>query len=280
MRDFFRERASCSRLGVAFVILCVALTVIPAPAAHARTASPGYGFSGFLGATGFRTLQPVIPMSFRLTNSHPQGLLAIYGRPYVSQVPCDGPPDGILLPLSAKAAVGTMQYLAPDNLYRFDWHTDSSWVNTCRTWSVRLSDGSIQSAWFFFKGNVRPINDTIESALPLTASPTTIWTRGATRQANEPKDGPSGTVWFTFSPSTGERFRIRQEGTTYHDFDCGDDLTDCTPSAKVRVFTGEPGSLSPVRPNGFVGASDSPGWPTWVFSGRPGVKYYVRFSTP
>ena len=280
MRNFFKGRALYSRLGVGLVSLCVALTVVPATAAHARAATPGYGFSGFLGATGFRTLQPVIPMSFRLTNSHPQGLLAIYGRPYVTKVPCDSPPDAILLPISAKAAVGTMQYWAPGSLYRFDWHTDSSWVNTCRTWSVRLSDGSIQSAWFFFKGNVGPINDTMESALPLTTTPTIVWTRGATRQANEPKDGPSGTVWFTFSPSTDERYRVRQEGTTYHDFDCDDDGVDCTPAAKIRVFTGEPGSLAPVRPNGYAAASDSQEWSTWGFSGRSGVKYYVRFSTP
>jgi hypothetical protein len=258
----------------------MALGVIPATAAPARAAPAGYGFSGFLGATGFRTLQPVIPMSFRLTNSHPQGLLAVYGRPYVTEVPCDTPPDTILLPLSYQAAAGTMQYLAPSSLYRFDWHTDSSWVNTCRTWNVRLSDGSVQTAWFFFKGNARPINDTMESALRLTGTPTTVWTRGATRQANEPKDGPSGTVWFTFSPSRDGKYRIRQEGTTYHDIDCGDNLIDCTPYAKMRVFTGTPGSLSPVRPNGWVGVSDSQEWPAWVFSGRRGVKYYVRYSTP
>jgi hypothetical protein len=124
-----------------------ALTVKGAPS--------GFAFTGFFAPVDNAPVLNVVkagsavPMKFSLGGNQGLNVLAA-GFPVSQPTVCDpgAPLDAITQ--TATAGSSSLSYDAATGQYTYVWKTDKSWANTCRQFTLRLSDGSDHVATFRF----------------------------------------------------------------------------------------------------------------------------------
>ncbi len=88
-----------------------------------------------------------VPVKFSLAGDFGLGIIA-GGYPVSQPVNCTtGAPLGTAQATAANAPLG---YDAGSGRYSYVWKTDSSWVGTCRLFTLRLADGTDHTALFLF----------------------------------------------------------------------------------------------------------------------------------
>ena len=116
---------------------------------------PGFTFRGFLAPVDNQPVMnavkagQAVPVKFSLGGNFGLDVLAAT-YPRVPAVACTAglPADSIAEAISAAAS--SLSYDAKSDVYTYVWKTDKSWANTCRTFVMRLSDGSEHVASFVF----------------------------------------------------------------------------------------------------------------------------------
>ena len=118
-------------------------------------AAPSFTFTGF-----FAPIQnlPVvnrakagqgIPVKFSLGGN--QGLdIFAPGFPASQQIACDGSAPIDEVDVTVSAGGSSLSFDATTNVYTYVWKTEASWAGTCRSLTVRLTDGTERSAHFRF----------------------------------------------------------------------------------------------------------------------------------
>lgn len=133
-------------------------TNTPVPPTPTYTATPTntpFPFSGFFQpldkppAVNQMKAGRAIPIKFSLGGNLGLNILAP-GYPQSQQVDC--PASAVLAPAEETTAAGksTLKYDAGKKQYIYIWKTEKSWAGTCRTFTLRLVDGSEHSASFSF----------------------------------------------------------------------------------------------------------------------------------
>jgi hypothetical protein len=92
-----------------------------------------------------------VPMKFSLSGDKGLGVLA--APPVSVQIACPGNPtiNDVSEVYTLAAGGSGLGYDALADQYKYVWKTESSWVNTCRQFILRLNDGSEHTANFKFK---------------------------------------------------------------------------------------------------------------------------------
>jgi hypothetical protein len=91
-----------------------------------------------------------VPVTFSLGGNRGLNILAA-GYPQSTQVACSsGSQVGDVLQTSS-AGESSLNYDPTSNTYTYVWKTDKSWSNTCRLFTLRLTDGTDHIALFQFK---------------------------------------------------------------------------------------------------------------------------------
>ena len=52
---------------------------------------------------------------------------------------------------TSTAGASSLSYSAGDDIYTYVWKTDKAWAGTCRTFQLKLDDGSTHTASFKFR---------------------------------------------------------------------------------------------------------------------------------
>lgn len=73
------------------------------------------------------------------------------GYPLSKQVACDGGAPADVVELTLTAGGSSLGYDIATATYSYVWKTAKAWAGTCRSLTVRLSDGSDHTALFQFK---------------------------------------------------------------------------------------------------------------------------------
>ena len=90
-----------------------------------------------------------IPVKFSLTGN--QGLsIFMSGYPSSRDVACGSTANADLIEQTITAGGSSLQYDATADQYVYAWKTQSGWSGTCRTLTVKLVDGTVHQANFFF----------------------------------------------------------------------------------------------------------------------------------
>jgi hypothetical protein len=133
-------------------ILCPAGTTSTAGAAACTLA--GFHFTGFLHPVdNLPVLNAVkagqsIPVKFGLGGN--QGLdIFEAGYPTSSPITC-GSLSTDSIEVTVTAGTSSLAYDAVSDQYTYVWKTDKAWANTCRTLTVKFTDGTLQQANFKF----------------------------------------------------------------------------------------------------------------------------------
>jgi len=90
-----------------------------------------------------------VPVKFSLGGDKGLNIFAA-GYPVSSAVACAGGTESAVEETVTANSSG-LQYDSSADQYIYVWKTDKAWENTCRTLTVKLSDGSVHSANFQFK---------------------------------------------------------------------------------------------------------------------------------
>lgn len=121
----------------------------------------GYDFSGFMWpVNSWPTVNSVragsiVPVPFRLGGDQGLDVLAT-GSPSSKQIACSataGEPDAVEKTLNAVPASisqNGLVYLSRLDRYVYAWKTQTKWAGTCRSFVLRLNDGSVAHARFRF----------------------------------------------------------------------------------------------------------------------------------
>ncbi len=120
---------------------------------------PLFAFSGFLApvvsapSVNVAKAGRSIPIKFSLDGD--QGLDILHGTPTSMQVACSLSPDASTVAETTTAETttagnSTLTYDASTDQYSYVWKSDKSWAQSCRQFTLRLSDGSTHTALFQF----------------------------------------------------------------------------------------------------------------------------------
>jgi hypothetical protein len=116
----------------------------------------GYNFTGFfqpvdnLPTVNVAKAGAAIPVKFSLGGYQGLGIIAS-GYPTSHQVACSASSPVSAIDQTVAAGGNSLTYNPTTDQYTYVWKTNSTWKNTCRWLTVKLSDGSEHSATFQFK---------------------------------------------------------------------------------------------------------------------------------
>lgn len=91
-----------------------------------------------------------VPVKFSLGGNRGLKVLAA-GYPQSMQVACNSGSPVDVVEETSSAGASSLSYDPATNVYSYVWKTDKSWSNTCRLFTLRLSDGTDHSVLFQFK---------------------------------------------------------------------------------------------------------------------------------
>lgn len=119
-------------------------------------ASSSYNFSGFMApvdpAPAVNAMQAgrAVPMKFSIAGDHGLGILPA-GSPTSAKVTCDTGAALSEVETTSTAGASSLSYSAGDDIYTYVWKTEKAWAGTCRTFQLKLDDGSTHTASFKFR---------------------------------------------------------------------------------------------------------------------------------
>ena len=111
------------------------------------TYSVSYSFAGFIGisSTGLNTVEAGDPVVFLFSLGGNRGSsIFAAGQPTSLPINCT---TRTVLGASSPTS-GTLAYVPLTSLYGYRWNTTSAWKNTCRRFSMTLTDGTTHTADF------------------------------------------------------------------------------------------------------------------------------------
>jgi hypothetical protein len=91
-----------------------------------------------------------IPVNFSLGGNRGLGIVAA-GYPQSMQVACNSGSPVSDVQATSSAGGSSLSYDSTSNTYTYVWKTDKSWSNSCRLFTLSLSDGTDHTALFQFK---------------------------------------------------------------------------------------------------------------------------------
>jgi hypothetical protein len=114
-----------------------------------------FNFSGFLPPIYPLALNQVkggsaIPIKFSLGGDFYLDIFAA-GSPSSQPITCQGYAASGTIEATTTASNSSLNYDPLTDQYTYVWKTQKSWKNTCRQWTVELTDGSTYTANFQFK---------------------------------------------------------------------------------------------------------------------------------
>jgi hypothetical protein len=115
-----------------------------------------YSFAGFFAPVDSQPTVNVVnagaavPLKFSLGGNQGLGILAA-GYPSSKAIACDASAPSDTLTETLAASSSGLKYDAATNTYTYVWKTDKAWARTCRRLTMKLIDGTIESADFQFK---------------------------------------------------------------------------------------------------------------------------------
>jgi uncharacterized membrane protein len=115
-----------------------------------------YSFAGFFPPVDSQPTVNVVsagaavPLKFSLGGNQGLSILAA-GYPSSKAIACDASAPSDTLTETLAASASGLKYDAATNTYTYVWKTDKAWARTCRRLTMKLIDGSIESADFQFK---------------------------------------------------------------------------------------------------------------------------------
>lgn len=115
-----------------------------------------YNFSGFMApvdpapATNLMTAGRAVPMKFSIGGDHGLGIIPA-GSPSSAKVTCDTGATLTEVEATTAAGASSLSFSAGNGIYTYVWKTDQAWAGTCRTFQLKLDDGSTHTASFKFR---------------------------------------------------------------------------------------------------------------------------------
>jgi hypothetical protein len=112
-----------------------------------------YAFNGFLAPVkNPPTLNAVkagklVPVKFSLGGNYGLGILAS-GYPQSQQTSCGT--EAVTNTITAPATTTGLKYDTKSGQYTYNWQTDRAWANTCRVFTLKLTDTTVHTALFKF----------------------------------------------------------------------------------------------------------------------------------
>ncbi|TFD23831.1 PxKF domain-containing protein [Cryobacterium lyxosi] len=117
---------------------------------------PKYQFEGFLApvdaapVVNAMTAGRAVPMKFRLGGNFGLGIVSA-GSPTSVRVDCTTGANVDEVETTTTAGASSLSYDQVTDTYSYVWKTASDWAGTCRTFHLKLDDGSIHEAQFSFR---------------------------------------------------------------------------------------------------------------------------------
>jgi hypothetical protein len=113
-----------------------------------------YNWKGFFQPIDMNVLNKAkagsaIPVKFSLTGNQGLNIFAT-GYPTSASVTCGNTATADAIEETVTAGGSTLTYDATADQYVYVWKTTSSWANSCRTLTVKLIDGTVHQANFWF----------------------------------------------------------------------------------------------------------------------------------
>jgi hypothetical protein len=90
-----------------------------------------------------------IPVKFSLGGNQGLAVLA-RGYPVSQKVTCSSTSPIDAIEQTVNAGSSSLTFTSSSNQYTYVWKTDSTWTGTCRTFTLKLADGSSRQAYFKF----------------------------------------------------------------------------------------------------------------------------------
>ncbi len=91
-----------------------------------------------------------VPVKFSLGGDRGLDIVAA-GYPKSQGVECSDSAPADVIELTVTAGNSSLSYDSATNTYTYAWKTNKSWAGTCRSFTLRLTDGSNHTALFKFK---------------------------------------------------------------------------------------------------------------------------------
>ena len=90
-----------------------------------------------------------IPVKFSLGGNQSLAVLA-RGYPVSQKVTCSSTSPIDAIEQTVNAGSSSLTFSSSSNQYTYVWKSDSTWAGTCRTFTLKLADGSSHQAYFKF----------------------------------------------------------------------------------------------------------------------------------
>jgi hypothetical protein len=115
-----------------------------------RTASQFFGSPVSNTTRNYAKAGTVVGFKFGLTGYQGLDIFAANSPSSVTVTSCAAPPGKFTVLQGSNASSPTLTYEKRSDLYTYNWRTSTGWINTCRTFTMTLSDGTRHTASFYF----------------------------------------------------------------------------------------------------------------------------------